>query len=140
MGEASLYDDELKGVSKSLTTNESPGHDSISMNVLKETSYINLLLQQGIFPGNLKIARGSQIFKADNNFLLTTCRPISVLTCFSKLLAWTYKVQLSLFKYFSENSILREKQFGFQTARNTEDTTLYFVNKLSQSFDDNSSC
>ena len=87
MGEASFYDDELKAVSKSLKTNESPGHDSISMNVLKETSYINLLLQQGIFPGNLKIARGSQIFKADNNFLLTTCRPISVLTCFSKLLA-----------------------------------------------------
>ena len=39
------------------------------------------------------------------------------------------------FKYISENSILPEKQFGFQTAHNTELAILYLVNKLSHSFD-----
>ena len=87
MGEASLYDDELKGALKSLKPNKGPGHDSISMNVLKETCYINLWLQWGIFPGNLKIARGCPIFKTYEDFLLTSYRPISILPCFSKLLA-----------------------------------------------------
>ena len=41
-----------------------------------------------------------------------------------------------LFKYLSENSILYEKQFGFQTFRSTEHAILLIVNQLYQSFDE----
>ena len=41
-----------------------------------------------------------------------------------------------LFKYLSENSILYEKQFGFQTSYSTEYAILLFVNQLYQSFDE----
>ena len=41
-----------------------------------------------------------------------------------------------LFKYFSENRILYEKQFGFQTSHSTEDAILLLVNQLYQSFDE----
>ena len=41
-----------------------------------------------------------------------------------------------LFKYLSENSILYEKRFGFQTSRNTEHAILLLVNQLYQSFDE----
>ena len=40
------------------------------------------------------------------------------------------------FKYLSENSILHEKQFGFQTSPSTEHAILLLVNQLHQSFDE----
>ena len=41
-----------------------------------------------------------------------------------------------LFKYLSENSILYEKQFGFQTSHSTEHAILLLVNQLYQSFNE----
>ena len=41
-----------------------------------------------------------------------------------------------LFKYLSENSILYEKQFGFQTSHNTEHAILLLVNQPYQLFDE----
>ena len=41
-----------------------------------------------------------------------------------------------LFKYFSENSILYEKQFGFQTSHRTEHVIPLLVNQLNQSIDE----
>ena len=94
----------------------------------------NLSLQERIFPENLKIAKVSPIYKRDEEFLLTNYRPISVLPCFSKLLE---RIMYNrLFKYLSENSILYEKQFGFQTSHSTEHAILLLVNQLYQSFDE----
>ena len=42
-----------------------------------------------------------------------------------------------LFKYLSENSILYEKQFDFQTSYSTEHAILLLLNQLYQSFDVN---
>ena len=42
-----------------------------------------------------------------------------------------------LFEYLSENSILYEKQFVFQTSHSTEHAILLLVNQLYQSFDEN---
>ena len=94
----------------------------------------NPSLQQGIFPENLKIAKVFPIYKKDEEFLLTNYRPISVLPCFSKLLE--HIMYNRLFKYLSENSILYEKQFGFQTSHSTEHAILLLVNQLYQSFDE----
>ena len=116
MGEANLTDDEIEEALRSLKPNKCPGFDNISSNVVNETSDIfftplkyvfNLLLQQGIFPENLKIARTSPIYNKDEEFLLKNYRPISVLLCFSKLLE---RIMYNcLFKYRSGNSILYEK-------------------------------
>ena len=94
----------------------------------------NLSLQHGIFPENLKIAKVSPICKKDEEFLLTNYRSISVLPCFSKLLE--RKIHNRLFKYLSENSILYEKESGFQTSRSTEHAILLLANQFYQSFDE----
>ena len=143
MGEANLTDNELKEALRSLKPNKSPGYDNISSNVVNETSDIfftplkyifNLSLQQRIFPENLKIAKVPPVYKKDEEFLLTNYRPISVLPCFSKLLE---RIMYNrLFKYLSENSILYQKQFGFQTSHSTERAILLLVNQLYQSFDE----
>ena len=94
----------------------------------------NFLLQQRIFPENLKIAIVSPIYEKGEEFLLTNDRPISVLPCFSKLLE---RIMYNrLFKYLSENSILCEKQFGFQTSHSTDHAILLLVNQLYQSRDE----
>ena len=143
MGEANLTDDEIKEALRSLKSNKSPGYDNISSSVVNQTSDIfftplkyifNLSSKQGIFPENLKIAKVSPIYKKDEEFLLTNYRPISVLPCFSKLLG--HIMYNRLFKYLSENSILYEKQFGFQTSRSTEHVILLLVNQLCHSFDE----
>ena len=46
---------------------------------------INLSLQKGIFPDNLKIAKVIPVYKADDPSLLVNYRPISLLRIFSKL-------------------------------------------------------
>ena len=124
--------------------NKSPAYENISSNVLNETSDIfftslkyifNLSLQQGILPESLKIAKVSPIYKKDEEFLLTNYRPVAVLPCSSKLLE---RIMYNrLFKYLSENSILYEKQFGFQTSHSTEHAILLLVNQLYESFDEN---
>ena len=115
----------------------------ISSSVVNEISDIffttlkyifNLSLQQRIFPENLKIAKVSPIYKKDEEFLLTNYRPNSVLPCFSKLLE---RIMYNhLFKYLSENSILYEKQFGFQISHSTEHAILLLFDQLYQSFDE----
>ena len=144
MGEANLTDDEVKEALRSLMPNKSPAYENISSNVLNETSDIfftslkyifNLSLQQGILPESLKIAKVSPIYKKDEEFLLTNYRPVAVLPCSSKLLE---RIMYNrLFKYLSENSILYEKQFGFQTSHSTEHAILLLVNQLYESFDEN---
>ena len=143
MGEASLTDDEVKEALRSLKPNKSLGYDNIYSNVVNEISDIfftplkfifNLSLQQGIFPENLKIAEVSPIYKKNEEFLLTNYRPISVLPCFSKLLESI--MYNRLFKYLSENSIIYEKQIGFQTSHSIEHAILLLVNQLYHSFDE----
>ena len=143
MGEANLSDDETKETLRSLKPNNSTGYDNIYSNMVNETSDIfftplkyilNLSLQQGIFPENLNIAKVSPIYKKDEELLLTNYRPISVVPCFSKLLERIMYNQL--FNYLSENSILYEKQFSFQTSHSTEHAILLLVNQLYQSFNE----
>ena len=75
----------------------------------------------------------SPVFKKDD--LLTNYRATSVLPCFSKLLE---RIMYNrLFKYLSENSILYEKTFGFQTAHSTECAIMQLANQIYQSFDNN---
>ena len=141
MGEGNLTDDEEKEALRSRKPKKSPGYENNTLNVVNETSdmfftplkYIfNLSLLQGIFPGNLQIAKVSPIYKKSELFLLTNYR--SVLACFSKLLE---RIMCNrVFKYLSENSILYEKQFGFQIFLSTEHAILLFINQLYQSFDE----
>ena len=94
----------------------------------------NLSLQQEMFQENLKISKVSLNYKKHEDFLLPNYRPISAFPCFSKLLE---RIMYNrLFKYLSENSILYEKQFVFQTSHNTKHAILLLINQLYQSFDE----
>ena len=76
----------------------------------------------------------SPIYKKDEEFFLINYRPISLLSCFSKLLELI--MYNRFFKFLSENSILYEKQLGFQTSHSNEHAILLLVNQLYQLFDE----
>ena len=68
---------------------KAPGYDNISMRVIKHSFHlisaplaniINLSLQKGIFPDNLKIAKVIPIYKADDPSHFTNYRPICLLS------------------------------------------------------------
>ena len=86
---------ELKDAFFSLQTNKSPGHDKISFNVIQSCfgsfrkpilHIFRLSLEEGIFPEDLKTAKVTPIFKAGDENDFGNYRPISVLSCFSKIL------------------------------------------------------
>ena len=93
--ESTLTVNELKEAFFSLKINKSPGYDDIRFNVVRNCSgsllkplmaIFNLSLQKGYFPEDLKIARVTPIYKADDVNEIRNYRPTSVLPCFSKIL------------------------------------------------------
>ena len=91
----SLKISDLKDAFYSPKTNKIPGYDGISSNIIKQcfgtlnrpSHYIrNISLQTGVFPEEMKIARITPIFKGGEVFDLGNYRPISISSCFSKIL------------------------------------------------------
>jgi hypothetical protein len=73
---------------------------------------LNLTFETGLIPNTLKIALVTPIFKANEKCLFENYRPISVLTCFSKLLE---KVMYKrLISYIEKQNILSKHQYGFR--------------------------
>ena len=91
-------------------------------------AYFNLSIQTGIFPDELKIASVTPIFKGGENWNLGNYRPISVFSCFSKILE---RIMYNrLYKYLTDNNILYKKQFGFQTGHSTEHAVIQLVDQI----------
>ena len=79
----------------SLNDNKAFGHDYIPAYVLKISRYIitpylkyftNFIFNNGVFPSNCKIAKVVPIFKNGCKEETYNYRPISILTCFSKII------------------------------------------------------
>ena len=91
----SLSINELKEAFFSLKTSESPRYADINSDAVNKCfgeinlplKYIfNLSLENGIFPEKMKVAKVTRLFKNSDPENITNYRPISVLSCFSKVL------------------------------------------------------
>ena len=70
------------------------------------------MLNTGIFPDELKIAKVIPLFKKDDPKLLKNYRPISLLPIISKVIEKIIFTQLST--YFNENKLIFDNQYGFR--------------------------
>ena len=86
-----------------------------------------------IFPNDLKIAKVTLIYKADNSSNIGNFRAISVLPCFSKMLERIMYNRLQ--KYLNDQNILYDKQFGFQTGYSTEHAIAQLVDQIYEAFE-----
>ena len=135
---------ELKNAFFSLKIKKSPGHEWVSFNVIKKCfgelcepfKYLfNLSIVKGTFPDDLKIAKVTPIYKADNSSNISNYRPISVLACFSKMLE---RIMYNcLQKYLKDQNILYNNQFGFRTGHSTEHAIAQLVDQIYEAFEKN---
>ena len=127
-----------------LPTKNSSGFDGISSKLLKIiepaiikslTLVINQVINTGIFPDKLKIAKVIPIFKNDDSTLFKNYRPISLLPTISKVLEKIIHNQLSA--YFIDSKLFFDNQYGFRPNHSTEYASLELVDIIITQMDRN---
>ena len=93
---------------------------------------INKVLNNGIFPEKLKIAKVVPIFKKVDCALTNNYRPISLLPVISKVIEKIIYTQLSL--YF-ESTRFSDSQYGFRPNHSTEQATLELTDRIISAMD-----
>ena len=120
----------------------SPGYDDIKPKVVKHVSteiivslthIINVSLETGIFPNDLKIAKVLPLFKKGDREIFSNYRPISLLTCFSKLFEKVAYNQLQ--SYLDKLDILYQFQFGFRKQYNTDLAVSFLSNRIAEALE-----
>ena len=132
----------VKKTINNLPTKNSCGSDDISSKLLKViapviikplTLLINQVLNTGIFPDKLKIAKVIPIYKKGDPQLFENYRPISLLPTISKVLEKIIHKQLSSF--FEEYGLLFPNQYGFRPKHSTEYAALELIDRIINKMD-----
>jgi hypothetical protein len=94
----------------------------------------NSSLKEGVFSEKLKVARVVPIFKSGDPNDITNYRPISVLTCISKVLE---RIMYNrLYSFLIQNNILYNKHFGFKSGHSTDHAILHLVYDIFKGFNE----
>ena len=97
------------------------------------THVINLSLQSGTFPTDLKKARATPIYKSGTQNIFDNYRPISALPVISKVFEKCVHAQIT--NHLESNKLLSENQFGFRKYLSTEIATAYFTDQIRKAMD-----
>lgn len=134
--------EEITKIIKALK-NSSAGWDSIHAKIVKITynkyltvlnHVLNLSLQQGIFPNELKLARVIPLFKADDCMLINNYRPVSILPLFSKI--YERIMYNRLWSFIKKHNLLYKYQFGFREKHGTDVAMIVLIDKIMSAFND----
>ncbi len=118
--------------------------DGISTKLVKQiklitveplTAIINQMINTGIFPDLLKIAKISPIYKKDDETEFSNYRPISLLPAISNIFEKVISTQT--YKYFTKQKLFYKSQYGFRNEHSTEYATLEIVDRLMTEMDKN---
>ena len=88
-------------------------------------SLINASFSLGIFPDDLKVAKVIPLFKKGDTLDISNYRPISLLTCFSKIFEKAIFTRLS--NFLDKHSVLISSQYGFCPNRSSTHAILDIV-------------
>ena len=133
----------LEKIADKLDNKKSCGIDGISNIIMKSinnilikpiTIIINQMLETGVFPDKLKVAKVIPLFKKGDPTLLTNYRPISLLPSLSKI--FEKVIYQQLYAYFENLNLFFKGQYGFRKGHSTEMASLELVDRI-LSFMDN---
>lgn len=88
----------------------------------------NSCLSSGIFPGRMKMAKVTVLYKTGDRNLLSNYRPISILPVFSKALEKI--IHKRLMPFLNKHECIAKEQFGFRAGRSTELALLHAKEKI----------
>ena len=94
---------------------------------------ISASLEQGIFPEKLKCAKVIPLHKGGSKSEISNYRPISLLSCFSKI--YEKVMHARLIKFKNDNNILFKLQYGFRPGHSCEHALLEAQYKLNRALE-----
>ena len=115
----------------------SPGWDAISPKLLKHilpsilkpmVRILNISLEEGVFPDEMKIARVLPLYKSDDPMIANHYRPVSILPAFSKLFEQTMYTRL--LNFHMKHKLLYEYQFGLRHNHSVYMSLIILIDKI----------
>ena len=137
-----VKEEAVDSIINKLKNKTSRGIDGISNQILKIakaellrpiTFLINQMIHTRTYPQQLKIAKVTPIFKANNKEQFSNYRPISLLPSISKI--FESVIYQQLIKYLLENKLLSSQQYGFRANHSTELAALNLIDRLTYDLD-----
>ena len=92
------------------------------------------MFTEEIFPRSCKIARIAPIFKSGAKGEANNYRPISILTCFSKIIEKL--IYARFFNFFKKHDVIYANQYGFQKKLLTAHAILEVVTSAYENISD----
>ena len=92
----------------------------------------------GIVPHQLKVAKIIPVYKSGRKDLMDNYRPISLLSCFSKLIEKIVCARLTSF--LDTNNLISNAQFGFRKKHSTLQPLVHFLNFVAKALDKKEHC
>ena len=89
---------------------------------------LNISLEEGVFPDEMKIARVLPLYKRDDPMIANHYRPVSILPVFSKLFEQTMYTRL--LNFLMKHKFLYEYQFGFRHNHSVYMSLVILVDKI----------
>ncbi len=89
----------------------------------------------GVFPDIFKTAKIKPLFKKGNKNDIQNCRPISLLSVFSKILERLFYLQMETF--LRKSKAFSDSQYGFRKSKSTETAIFSFLKDVASSIDQN---
>ena len=131
-------EDKMKAIDN-LENNYSSGHDGISNKLLKSIRYelckqltliFNQMFLSDVFPETFEKSKIIPLYKKGDSSLLSNYRPISPLLTISKM--FERIIYNQLYKYFNDNNLLAEQQYGFRAQHSTENAAIKLFDHISK--------
>ncbi|WP_143442516.1 reverse transcriptase domain-containing protein, partial [Klebsiella pneumoniae] len=97
---------------------------------------MDLCLQEGVFPKELKISKVCPIFKKGDTNEPANYRPVSIVPTLSKVFEYIVFQQLN--DYFESKGYFAESQFGFRKNHSTIDAIDAMVQDILRAFESRS--
>ena len=136
-------ENDIRKIADKLDNKKSCGIDGLSNIIMKSiidilfkplTIINNPMLEAGVFPDKLKIAKVIPLFKKGGPTMLTNYRPISLLPSRSKI--FKKIIYQQLYAHFDNSTLFFKSQYGFRKGLFTEMASLELVDRI-LSFIDN---
>ncbi len=133
----SVNKDLISKIVDDIAPKSSFGFDELSAKLMKNIKYellrpitliINQMINTGIFPDKLKIAKINPIYKKEDESLFTNYRPISLLPAISKIFEKVLFKQV--YDYFQQKKLLYGAQYGFREGHSAVFAAIELVDKI----------
>lgn len=125
-----------------LNSNKSSGPDCIPAKIIKNNvvafsrilaDSFNLIIETGLYPECLKVAKVIPIFKSGDRCLADNYRPISTSSVFNKI--FEKLLVTRLMKFFDRNNVLYSMQYGFRSGCSSSIAITELVEKILEETD-----